>query len=95
MCSGAYTICETSCCNCQAYLGWKIVRAHEWSEKWKEGEFLFEMEALGLEDGDDRAADADASSVTGESAKLRKRVAKRRAIAAPINRLSQFVRGSS
>ncbi|EPQ57755.1 hypothetical protein GLOTRDRAFT_21127, partial [Gloeophyllum trabeum ATCC 11539] len=46
MYTGAHTIQELSCARCCAYLGWKILRAHEWSEKWKEGRFLLELEAL-------------------------------------------------
>ncbi|TFY51481.1 hypothetical protein EVJ58_g10541 [Rhodofomes roseus] len=38
--TGAHTIQEAACAPCGTYLGWKIVRAHEASEKWKEGRFL-------------------------------------------------------
>jgi hypothetical protein len=39
---------ETFCGNCSTYLGWKIVKAHEWTEKWKEGSWLLELENLWL-----------------------------------------------
>lgn len=44
--SGAHTIQEFTCAQCEAYLGWKVVRAHEQSEKWKEGKFIFELDAV-------------------------------------------------
>jgi hypothetical protein len=37
---------EITCSKCESYLGWKIVRAHDNSEKWKEGNCLLEMEQL-------------------------------------------------
>lgn len=37
---------EISCSLCSTYLGWKIVRAHERSERWKEGHCLLELEGL-------------------------------------------------
>lgn len=37
---------EISCSVCSQYLGWKIVRAHERSEKWKEGNSLLELANL-------------------------------------------------
>jgi hypothetical protein len=36
------------CAKCSAYLGWKIVKAHERTEKWKEGKWLMELENLWL-----------------------------------------------
>lgn len=39
---------ETFCANCSVYLGWRIVKAHERSEKWKEGKWLLELENLWL-----------------------------------------------
>ncbi|KZT64776.1 hypothetical protein DAEQUDRAFT_656357, partial [Daedalea quercina L-15889] len=44
--TGAHTVQEAACALCGAYLGWKIVRAHEPSEKWKEGRFLLELALL-------------------------------------------------
>ncbi|KAH9830126.1 uncharacterized protein C8Q71DRAFT_717313 [Rhodofomes roseus] len=44
--TGAHTIQEAACAPCGTYLGWKIVRAHEASEKWKEGRFLLELALL-------------------------------------------------
>ncbi|ETW75140.1 hypothetical protein HETIRDRAFT_27552, partial [Heterobasidion irregulare TC 32-1] len=46
MASGAYTIRLLSCQRCRAYLGWEIVRAHEETERWKEGRALLELECL-------------------------------------------------
>jgi hypothetical protein len=37
---------EIICSSCSTYLGWKIIRAHEQSEKWKEGNCLLELENL-------------------------------------------------
>lgn len=44
--TGAHTIQELTCTTCSSYLGWKIVRAHEFPEKWKEGNYLLELELL-------------------------------------------------
>jgi len=44
MTSGAYTIQEVICLVCTAYLGWKMIRAHERSERWKEGKHILELE---------------------------------------------------
>lgn len=46
MTTGAHTLSEVCCGSCGAYVGWKIVRAHEESERWKEGKFLLELEHL-------------------------------------------------
>ncbi|RPD67663.1 hypothetical protein L226DRAFT_447340, partial [Lentinus tigrinus ALCF2SS1-7] len=37
--SGMYTIQEFICKNCEVYLGWKFVHAHDGPERWKEGHF--------------------------------------------------------
>jgi hypothetical protein len=37
---------EIFCASCSTYLGWRIIRAHEQSEKWKEGTCLLELESL-------------------------------------------------
>ncbi|KAI0765484.1 hypothetical protein C8Q74DRAFT_1161828, partial [Fomes fomentarius] len=42
--SGAYTIQEFICTSCEAYLGWKFARAHDGSERWKEGHYILELE---------------------------------------------------
>jgi len=44
MTSGAYTIQEVICLVCTSYLGWKMIRAHERSERWKEGKHILELE---------------------------------------------------
>ncbi|KAM6502264.1 hypothetical protein JOM56_002241 [Amanita muscaria] len=51
MVTGAHTMQEITCSQCATYLGWKIVRAHEHSERWKEGNCLLELECIySLED---------------------------------------------
>jgi hypothetical protein len=37
---------EITCSQCSTYLGWKIIRAHEHPERWKEGHCLLELECL-------------------------------------------------
>lgn len=44
--SGAYTIQEFICTACEAYLGWKFARAHDGSERWKEGHYVLELELV-------------------------------------------------
>ncbi|TCD71034.1 hypothetical protein EIP91_000533 [Steccherinum ochraceum] len=44
--SGAHTVEEFSCETCSTLLGWRIVKAHEWPEKWKEGYSVLELELL-------------------------------------------------
>ncbi len=51
--SGAHTIQECTCKTCGSYLGWRIVKAHEWPEKWKEGNCILELEFLTEEHADD------------------------------------------
>ncbi|KAJ7579216.1 hypothetical protein C8J56DRAFT_1169957 [Mycena floridula] len=46
MATGAHTMAEITCSHCSTYLGWHIIKAHEASEKWKEGKFLLELENL-------------------------------------------------
>jgi hypothetical protein len=46
MTTGAHTLSEIQCGSCFTYVGWKIVRAHEETERWKEGKFLLELEHL-------------------------------------------------
>ncbi|KAF8692083.1 hypothetical protein AX14_002629 [Amanita brunnescens Koide BX004] len=46
MVTGAHTMQEITCSQCSTYLGWKIVRAHEHPERWKEGLCLLELECL-------------------------------------------------
>ena len=46
MATGAHTMQEITCGICCDYLGWKIVRAHEKSESWKDGNCLLELENL-------------------------------------------------
>ncbi|KAF9811499.1 hypothetical protein IEO21_06583 [Rhodonia placenta] len=44
--TGAHTIAELACASCAAYLGWRVLRAHELSEKWKEGRCILELALL-------------------------------------------------
>lgn len=44
MTSGAYTIQEIVCLGCHSYLGWKMIHAHERTERWKEGKHILELE---------------------------------------------------
>lgn len=44
--TGAHTMQELTCSSCSTYMGWKIVRAHDESESWKDGNFLLELEHL-------------------------------------------------
>ncbi|KAJ8488668.1 hypothetical protein ONZ45_g5605 [Pleurotus djamor] len=46
MSTGAHTMREIVCASCETYLGWKIERAHNRSERWKEGYHLLELENL-------------------------------------------------
>ncbi|KAF4598610.1 hypothetical protein EYR40_006972 [Pleurotus pulmonarius] len=46
MSTGAHTMQEIVCSTCDAYLGWKIVKAHNRSERWKEGYNMLELEKL-------------------------------------------------
>ena len=48
--SGTYTIQEFICKNCEAYLGWKFVRAHDGPERWKEGHFILELDFVQEQD---------------------------------------------
>ncbi|KAJ7096294.1 hypothetical protein C8R44DRAFT_644349 [Mycena epipterygia] len=43
MATGAHIMQEITCSNCTTYLGYKIVRAVDKSERWKEGSFLLEL----------------------------------------------------
>ena len=44
--TGAHVIQELACSECDAELGWLVVRACEVPEKWKEGNYILELEAL-------------------------------------------------
>lgn len=46
MTSGAYTIQEIMCLRCNSYLGWKMIHAHERTERWKEGKHILELEFI-------------------------------------------------
>ena len=49
MATGAHTMQEITCGTCSEYLGWKIIRAHEKSESWKDGNCLLELENLNVQ----------------------------------------------
>ncbi|KAL5736967.1 hypothetical protein ACOSP7_031432 [Xanthoceras sorbifolium] len=42
MITGSYTIANINCCKCGEELGWKYLRAHEPTQKYKEGNFVLE-----------------------------------------------------
>ena len=42
MLSGTHTVNDIFCCCCGQILGWKYERAHEKSQKYKEGKFVLE-----------------------------------------------------
>ncbi|KAJ7072304.1 hypothetical protein C8F01DRAFT_1103343 [Mycena amicta] len=44
--TGAHLLAELNCNKCSQYLGYKIVRAFEKSERWKEDRFLLELAEL-------------------------------------------------
>jgi len=59
--TGAHLLAEITCSTCTAYLGYKILRAFEKTESWKESRFLLELaelvnpyrpDAIGLESSD-------------------------------------------
>jgi hypothetical protein len=59
--TGAHLLAEITCANCTAYLGYRILRAFEKSERWKESHFLLELaelenpcrpDAIGLDSSD-------------------------------------------
>ncbi|PPQ63984.1 hypothetical protein CVT24_009413 [Panaeolus cyanescens] len=50
MATGAHTMQEITCGVCSTYLGWKILRAHESTETWKEGHCLLELEHLYIQE---------------------------------------------
>ena len=64
--SGTYTIQEFICKNCEAYLGWKFVRAHDGPERWKEGHYILEMDLVQEQEStEDRFADGQQPSPLG------------------------------
>lgn len=44
--SGAHTVREMKCISCDAYVGFKIVHAHEPPEQWKNGAYILERQFL-------------------------------------------------
>ena len=40
--TGLHTVCDVSCASCDVSLGWRYVRAHEPTQKYKEGKFILE-----------------------------------------------------
>ncbi|KAI8971322.1 hypothetical protein BD414DRAFT_224764 [Trametes punicea] len=62
--SGAYTIQEFICQSCEAYLGWKFLRAHDGPERWKEGHFILELELVQEQDG------VEAATMEGQQSSL-------------------------
>ncbi|KAF7321295.1 Yippee domain-containing protein [Mycena kentingensis (nom. inval.)] len=46
MATGAHLLAELNCNTCSQYLGYKIVRAFDKSEEWKQDRFLLELAEL-------------------------------------------------
>ncbi|KAF9268890.1 hypothetical protein L218DRAFT_970140 [Marasmius fiardii PR-910] len=67
MATGAHTMQEITCLHCSSYLGWKINRAHDRSEQWKEGHYLLELENLLAEMSSPRIRDDSSSSDSDDS----------------------------
>ena len=44
--TGLHTVCDVSCAECEGSLGWKYVRAHESSQKYKEGKYILEKQFI-------------------------------------------------
>ncbi|PVG02579.1 yippee-like protein [Serendipita vermifera] len=44
--TGVHTVADMFCVGCSARLGWTYLRAHETSQKYKEGKYLFERERI-------------------------------------------------
>ena len=47
--TGLHTVCDLACMGCHRVLGWKYLKAHEPSQKYKEGKFILEKVYLYLE----------------------------------------------
>ncbi|KAL3812016.1 hypothetical protein ACHAXA_001323, partial [Cyclostephanos tholiformis] len=57
--TGLHTVSDISCKRCGTLVGWTYARAHDASQRYKEGKFIIERVNLRLEDGDDAYADID------------------------------------
>ncbi|KAI0699149.1 hypothetical protein C8T65DRAFT_659973 [Cerioporus squamosus] len=68
--SGTYTIQEFICKTCEAYLGWRFVRAHDVPERWKEGHFILELDFV-QEQGDTGDGDGEDDHDDHEAAQSR------------------------
>lgn len=44
--TGLHTVCDVSCAECDGSLGWKYVRAHEPTQKYKEGKYILEKQFI-------------------------------------------------
>ena len=44
--TGLHTVCDVNCAECDGSLGWKYVRAHESSQKYKEGKYILEKQFI-------------------------------------------------
>ena len=67
--SGAHTVEEFSCEKCSTLLGWRIVRAHEWPEKWKEGYCVLELSLLEEQISDRSSSPSPSSNLSVSSDK--------------------------
>lgn len=50
MTTGLHIICEISCMECDAYVGWTYVTAFNPDQKFKEGKFILEKELISARD---------------------------------------------
>ncbi|RPD55616.1 hypothetical protein L227DRAFT_579585 [Lentinus tigrinus ALCF2SS1-6] len=82
--SGTYTIQEFICKTCEAYLGWKFVRAHDGPERWKEGHFILELDFVQEQDASSASSAAGADD-DGQSP-VQSREAQEAAIAAGLHK---------
>ncbi|KAL4402071.1 hypothetical protein ACI68E_001723 [Malassezia pachydermatis] len=44
--TGTHTVCDIVCTHCNDYIGWKYIRAHTPSEKYKEGKYVLETDRI-------------------------------------------------
>ena len=51
-----HTVREINCVSCGGYLGWKIVHAHDDSERWKNGSYVLERDFIFMEAVDEEKA---------------------------------------
>ncbi|KAI5123791.1 hypothetical protein M0805_009086 [Coniferiporia weirii] len=65
--TGAHTVREITCLGCNAYVGFQIVRAHEPSERWKNGAYILERQFLFIHSVYECASDSGTDSEDSSS----------------------------